>query len=99
MFGETLEGAEIKFRIWKLLEKRMCKLPSLWTKVCKKDFQLSMRSSRHSCEKSPMQSVPPVFALRLYVGEHLGHHQNSSSAQMLGISLPSWGQLCAQSRN
>lgn len=52
----------------------MCQLPSLWAKVCKKDFQLSMHSPKHSCEKSQIQFVPPVFALHLYVWEHLGHH-------------------------
>lgn len=61
----------------------MHKSPSLWAKVCKKDFKLSMHSFSHSCEKSEIQFVLPVFALHLYIWEHLDHHRNLSSTQML----------------
>ena len=44
--GKLFEEADMSFRVWKLLEKRMCKLLSLWAKVCKKDFNLSMHGPR-----------------------------------------------------
>lgn len=42
--GKLLEEADMRCRVWKLLEKRMYKLPSLCAKVCRKDFKLSVHS-------------------------------------------------------
>lgn len=42
--GKLLEEADMRVRVWKLVEKTMYKLTSLQAQVCKKDFQLSKYS-------------------------------------------------------
>lgn len=84
--GNLLGEADRRFRVGKLLAKRMCKSPSLRAKVCKKGLKRSTPRSRHSCEKPGIRCVLPLFALHLYIWEHLDHHCNLSSAQMLDIS-------------
>lgn len=94
----------MRCRVWKLLEKRTCKLLSLWAKLCKKDFKLSMPGSKtfvwkvknsvHIKNKKFRVNVCPVS---LYL-ENLGYHWNLLPTLMLDI--PCHGSSCTHmSRN
>lgn len=94
---KLLEEADKRARVWKVLGRRTCGSPSLRAKVRKKDFKASVHSGEHAREESETPSVPPVFALRLCVWEHLGHRWDLSSTQMPdSLHL---GQLHARGRN
>lgn len=54
---KLIEEADKRFRVWKLLGKRVCGAASLWAKVLERDFQPSVHSGERSRE-SPKRRPP-----------------------------------------
>lgn len=93
--GKLLEETAMRVRVWKLLEKTMCKLPSLWAKVCKKDLKMSVRSLETFIWKVRNSVCLAIVCLVTLYLETSGSSLNLSFPQMLYIPYV-WPAVCTQ---